>query len=123
MHVKALRSLGAGLFALLYLATAAHAAPTVVSLQFDDGVGDQWAARDALGSHGMHATFFVNSGRPGKNGFLTYAQLHQLEADGNEIGGHTIDHVDLPTLGPDDQKREICDDRADLLAHGFTVTD
>ena len=123
MHVKALRALRLGIALPLVLAASASAAPTVVSLQFDDGVADQWAARDALAAHGMHATFFVNSGRPGKNGFLTYAQLHQLEADGNEIGGHTIDHVDLPTLGPDDQRREVCDDRTDLMAHGFTVTD
>jgi peptidoglycan/xylan/chitin deacetylase (PgdA/CDA1 family) len=123
VHVKALRALRLGIAVGFLIAAPAHAAPTVVSLQFDDGVADQWGARDVLAAHGMHATFFVNSGRPGKRGFLTYAQLHQLETDGNEIGGHTIDHVDLPTLGPDDQKREVCDDRADLIGHGFTVTD
>jgi peptidoglycan/xylan/chitin deacetylase (PgdA/CDA1 family) len=123
VHVKALRALLPAFAALLLIAASAQAAPTVVSLQFDDGVADQWAAHDLLTAHGMHATFFVNSGRPGKTGFLSYAQLHQLESEGNEIGGHTIDHVDLPTLGPDDQRREVCDDRADLVAHGFTVTD
>ena len=123
MHVKALRALLPAFAALLLTAACAHAAPTVVSLQFDDGVADQWTAHDLLAAHGMHATFFINSGRPGKTGFLSYAQLHQLESEGNEIGGHTIDHVDLPTLGPDDQRREVCDDRADLIAHGFSVTD
>ena len=29
---------------------------------------------------------------------MSWAQLHDLANDGNEIGGHTIDHADLPTL-------------------------
>jgi hypothetical protein len=100
----------------------ALAAPTVVSLGFDDGHADQWAARDVLNAHGMRATFFINSGRPGKPRFMTLTQLRQLQADGHEIGGHTIDHVDVPTLGPDEQRREICNDRAALIARGFQVT-
>jgi len=121
--IKARRiALLAGLFAVLGTATAS-AAPTIVSLTFDDGVADQWTARELLKNRGLHGTFYVNSSRPGKARFMSFDQLYQLAADGNEIGGHTIDHVDLPTLGPDDQKRQICDDRADLLARGFAVTD
>lgn len=125
----ALRPARAGLsaicacLALLFAAPMAAAAPAVVSLQFDDGTADQWSAHDLIAARGMTATYFVNSGRPGRRGFLTFAQLHQLEAEGNEIGGHTIDHVDVPSLGADDQRREVCDDRADLLARGFQITD
>ncbi len=111
----------AALFALL--AGVAHAAPTVVTLTFDDGVGDQWTARTSSRATGSTRRFYINSSRPGKSRFMSWDQLHQLAADGNEIGGHTIDHVNLPSLGPDDQKREICNDRADLLAHNFQVTD
>ena len=35
---------------------------TVVTIQFDDGVADQYGALSALNGHGMHATFYVNTG-------------------------------------------------------------
>ena len=52
---------------------------------------------------------------------LTQAQLAGLQSDGNEIGGHTVSHADLPTLDADEQKRQVCNDRVALLNQGFTV--
>ena len=40
----------------------AASAPTVVTIQFDDGTADQYGALAILGAHGMHATFYVNTG-------------------------------------------------------------
>ena len=37
-------------------------AATAVSLTFDDGRQTQYAARAPLSAHGMHGTFYVNSG-------------------------------------------------------------
>jgi hypothetical protein len=103
---------------------AAHADPLTVSITFDDGLADQFQARDALAARGMHATFYVNSDRLDIPGRMTTAQLHQLEDAGNEIGGHTIDHPDLPTIeraSPDEARRQICDDRSTLLNKGLHV--
>lgn len=107
---------------VLVPAPARAATGTIVSLTFDDGVQDQYHnARPALASHGMQGTFFINSARVGAPGYMTQAQLASLEAAGNEIGGHTITHADLPALPAAEQRRQICGDRAALLNMGFTV--
>jgi peptidoglycan/xylan/chitin deacetylase (PgdA/CDA1 family) len=112
-------------FVLLALAAPAwaNAAPTVVSLTFDDGRGDQYVARSILEAHGMDGTFFVNSNDVGAAGHLSWSQLGDLYADGNEIAGHTLDHVHLTTVSSSEAQRQICDDRRKLWAHGFPATD
>jgi peptidoglycan/xylan/chitin deacetylase (PgdA/CDA1 family) len=96
------------------------AAPTVVTLQFDDGNADQYAALAVLAAHGLHATFYVNSGNIGTSGHLTWTQLDSLAAAGNEIGGHTISHARLTQLQPSAARQEVCGDRLALFDHGFT---
>jgi peptidoglycan/xylan/chitin deacetylase (PgdA/CDA1 family) len=104
---------------------AIKAGQTVVTLTFDDGTEDQYQARAMLAAHGgMEATFFVNSATIGSNpSHMTWQQLKNLYADGNEIAGHTMTHPHLPTSDPDEAGRQICYDRNNLLAHGFPVTD
>ncbi len=106
---------------LLLRGPAIVGAETVVSLQFDDGSSSQYQVRSLLLGHGMRATFFVNSTRLGSNGYMTVAQLHDLQGDGHEIGGHTLDHVDLTTLSAAEAERQVCQDRAALIANGFEV--
>lgn len=97
--------------------------PTVVTVTFDDGTADQAAALDALRDNGMSATLYINSGRMGfDSSFLTRAQLTAYQSSGFEIAGHNTSHVDLTTLGLDDARREICDDRVALTDLGFRVT-
>ena len=117
--------IGAAAAALaLALSSSAHAAsPTVVSLTFDDTLANQYQTRSMLAAHGMHATYYVNSPRIDASGYLTKAQLLALQSDGNEIAGHTVNHLDLSTVDLDEQKRQICDDRSTLLSWGFAVTD
>jgi peptidoglycan/xylan/chitin deacetylase (PgdA/CDA1 family) len=95
--------------------------PVVVSLTFDDGNADQYEARDILAAHGMRATFYLNSGRLDRSGYLSMAQAKSLVADGHEIGGHTVSHADLPTLDLDEQRRQVCQDRNALLSKGFDI--
>jgi peptidoglycan/xylan/chitin deacetylase (PgdA/CDA1 family) len=90
-----------------------------VSLTFDDGWADQAEARSILAEHGMNATFFVNTNEIGTTGHLSWTQLDAFNADGNEITGHTLDHLDLTTLALTEARRQVCDDRANLVAHGF----
>ncbi len=92
---------------------------TVVSLTFDDGDADNYAVRSSLVENNLHATFYVVSGFTNANGYMTDEQLRDLYNDGNEIGGHTLSHVKLTTVRGDELKREVCQDRANLVAFGF----
>jgi peptidoglycan/xylan/chitin deacetylase (PgdA/CDA1 family) len=105
---------------LLVSPALARAAPTYVSLTFDDASADQMQALAMLSAHGMNATFYANSARLGTGPyFMTWSELDQVAAAGHEVGGHTLDHQDLTTLAPAAQQAEICDDRQALIAHGF----
>jgi peptidoglycan/xylan/chitin deacetylase (PgdA/CDA1 family) len=95
---------------------------TMVSLTFDDGRQTQYAAREPLKAHGMHGTFYVNSGLVGSttgDWHMTWSQLHDLARDGNEIGGHSLTHAHLTRLRESALRRELCQDRSNLLAHRF----
>ena len=88
----------------------AASARTIVSLTFDDGL-TQSPVRDILRNHGMKGTFYVNANLIGSGGgYLTKAELDALYADGNEIAGHTTNHVNLATLSDAAQRTAICGD-------------
>ena len=77
-----------------------------------------------LQRHHMHGAFYINTGYVGTgDGRFTWQQLRNLQADGNEIAGHTLTHRDLPTLSPEEQAREICVDRKQLIEHGLRAVD
>ena len=106
-------------------ATPATAAfPTIVVLQFDDGYADQYAALASLNAHGLHATFFVNSGpiTAGDPAHMSWAQVQDLYAAGNEIAGHTVDHANVKKLKTAAARHQVCDDRVALFGHGFQPT-
>jgi peptidoglycan/xylan/chitin deacetylase (PgdA/CDA1 family) len=103
---------------------ASAANPTMVSLTFDDGTVSQYtlAWQRAIAPHGMNVTYFVPSGKISSGpGYMTWDQLSTLFAAGNEIGGHTVDHMNLTgsTLTYDQKVHEVCDDRQALLQHGL----
>jgi peptidoglycan/xylan/chitin deacetylase (PgdA/CDA1 family) len=98
--------------------------PTIVSLTFDDGTAAQYtlAWQRALEPHHMSATYFVPSGKIGSgSSYMTWGQLSTMFTAGNEIGGHTVDHMNLTgsTLTYDQKVHEVCDDRQALLQHGL----
>jgi peptidoglycan/xylan/chitin deacetylase (PgdA/CDA1 family) len=95
---------------------------TVVTIQFDDGNADQINALAPLQARNMVATFYINSGPLGDLTHLAETDLHALSTAGNEIAGHTIDHVNIKKLKTAAARREVCTDRNTLLAMGFRVT-
>jgi peptidoglycan/xylan/chitin deacetylase (PgdA/CDA1 family) len=97
-------------------------ATAIISLTFDDTFADQQVAVDLLDERGMRGTFYVNSGRIDAAGYLAQSQLLAWHEQGHEIAGHTQAHVNLPMQEPDEQRRQVCDDRVALLAIGFAVT-
>jgi Polysaccharide deacetylase len=105
------------------LASGAGARTTVVSLEFDHAFADALPGVALAHGHGMPVTLFAMSGRVGQPGYLTYPQLMALQAQGDEVGGHTIDHPDLSKLATAEQRTEICEDRTALQRAGLKVTD
>ena len=91
----------------------------MVSLRSDDSWADQYEARSTLAAHGIRGTYYVNTGRTGTSGFMSWAQLVVLDADGHEIAGHTLDHVDLVAATATEARRQVCDDRQNLVSRGF----
>ena len=104
-------------------ATAAAVPKTIVSLTFDDGNADQFAAEQVLKAHGLVGTFFITTSWIDSPGWLTRANLHTLAGDGNEIGGHTVTHPDLTTLSTTAATAEVCNGKTTLAGWGFAVTD
>jgi len=95
---------------------------TVVTIGFDDGNADQMGTLTMLQSHGMHATFFVNTAYIGDADHLSWADLHTLADAGNEIAGHTLHHANLKHLKEADARLEVCGDRVNLVDNGFEPT-
>ncbi len=98
-------------------------APATVSLTFDDGTADEAQAGQIMAAHGMAGTFFVISGRVGAQGYLTLSDLQGLAAAGNEIADHTVSHLNLLSVSPEEAERQVCDARVQLMSWGFHVWD
>jgi peptidoglycan/xylan/chitin deacetylase (PgdA/CDA1 family) len=98
----------------------------VVSLTFDDGLQNQYdlGFRRALQPHHLTGTFYNVSGLVGVDPqHMTWPELTALNGGGNEIGGHTVDHVNLKTDTDTAHKTfEVCQDRQNLIDHGFYPT-
>ncbi|MBT2595508.1 S-layer homology domain-containing protein [Arthrobacter sp. ISL-72] len=94
---------------------------TVVTLTFDDANVDQVAAAAKINSLGMHGTFFLPSGYMNRPNYMTTADAQALQAAGNEIAGHSVTHADLAAVGPDELKRQVCNDRVTLAGYGLDI--
>jgi len=96
---------------------------TFVSLTFDDGDVTHKLAGDILRAHGMHGTFFVNTGFIDERNpyYLSWAEVLKLYRDGNEVGGHTVKHVRLTDakLSLRARRDQVCKDRDRLLQMGI----
>jgi len=102
--------------------TASATVQTVVTIQFDDSNADQFQALDMLNAHGMHATYYVNTGVLGDSAHLSWVQLQSLFAAGNDIGGHTLTHANLKHLKTADARLQVCQDRDNMIANGLQPT-
>jgi peptidoglycan/xylan/chitin deacetylase (PgdA/CDA1 family) len=97
---------------------------TVVSLTFDDQYENFFLyLRPQLQSHGMNGTFYVitSDTDAGFSCCMSWAQLRTMQNDGNDIGGHTVDHANLtdPNLTYDQKVAEVCGDRQDQMQNGI----
>lgn len=99
------------------LGAAASVAPLEksVAITFDDGCEtDLIVAAPILHDAGFHATFYVTVGFVGKPGYMSAAQLRELNSSGSEIGCHSMTHAYLDDLDPQRMRVEIIDARSRL---------
>ncbi|MDQ3338021.1 MAG: Ig-like domain-containing protein [Myxococcota bacterium] len=101
---------------------AATNGTTVVSLTFDDTFADNYQVATLTEARGMRATFYINSARIGQPGYLTFAQVVDIEDRGHEIAGHTLTHARLASIPLDEARYQVCNDRRALLDLGFRAT-
>jgi peptidoglycan/xylan/chitin deacetylase (PgdA/CDA1 family) len=102
-HLDAIEAAGWHTITMATLANdlQAHIAPPTKSfvITIDDGWADGYTyALPILESHRFVATYYVIAGRIDKPDNLTSGQLQELVAAGDEVGDHTMDHVDLVNL-------------------------
>jgi hypothetical protein len=102
------------------LTACTHSAhPLTVTLTFDNGFADDVQFAKLLEARGLKGTFYLSSGLLGQAGYLTVAQARALDAAGHELAGYTVSGTQLSALSADDAQRQICNDRANLVAYGF----
>lgn len=95
---------------------------TVVSLTFDDGNADQVTAASIMHKYGLDGTFYIITSAVGNRTYMTMSDLRTLAADGDEIGDHTVSHLNLPKVSLAEARRQICGGRNILAGWGFQVT-
>lgn len=79
-----------------------------VCITFDDGCEtDLIAAAPVLGELGFNATFYLTSGFLNTPGYLTREQVRELDAQGFQIGCHSMTHPYLSDLSELQLRREI----------------
>lgn len=96
--------------------------PKPVVITFDDGFSNQSQAFELLRKHNMKATFYIIIGGQLSQGclgaernrldcgddYLNWDQINTIaQSDLVEIGSHTFDHPDLPTLSLVEQQHQI----------------
>jgi peptidoglycan/xylan/chitin deacetylase (PgdA/CDA1 family) len=86
-----------------------------IAITFDDGAEtDLFAAAPILRSASFGATFYIAAGWVGKQGYLSATQIRELDAQGFEIGCHSMTHAFLTDLDDNGLKREIAEAKSCL---------
>jgi peptidoglycan/xylan/chitin deacetylase (PgdA/CDA1 family) len=98
------------LFDALYKGAKLPPRPVIISV--DDGyVDDVRTILPDLKRMHMVATFFVITGRTTEPGFVTTAQIRELDHAGMDVGDHTAHHVDLRAITPSELEMETAGSR------------
>ncbi len=88
----------------------------LVAITFDDGLHDFYAnALPLLEKYQFPATMFVVSGfvgsGDGEKQFMTWSELREVEAQGIQVGSHTVSHPKLWHLNRRDIDRELTESK------------
>jgi peptidoglycan/xylan/chitin deacetylase (PgdA/CDA1 family) len=117
-HIREFKEAGftfIGVSDLRKYATGTPLPEKAVLITFDDGYADNYNyAYPILREEQVPATFFVVSSTVGNNNRMTAAQLREMQANGMQIGSHTVNHEPLVTMGPEEIDFELRASRAAL---------
>jgi peptidoglycan/xylan/chitin deacetylase (PgdA/CDA1 family) len=80
-----------------------------VTTSWDDEDRSGLKVADVLNRHGLCGTFYVPTGRLGRDPFFTAADLRTLSVAGFEIGAHTVSHAILTEVAPEELVHEVGD--------------
>lgn len=84
--------------------------PMVVTTSWDDGDPLDLRLAEMMAAVGVAGTFYVPIHREGLP-VMTPAQLQELRSLGMEIGGHTVNHVEVTRLSLPDLRRELSESK------------
>jgi len=86
-----------------------------VLISFDDGYADNYAyAYPILREEKVPGTFFVVSGTVGHDNRMTVDALREMQANGMDIGSHTVNHENLSEMDETDIDYEMRESKAAL---------
>lgn len=82
--------------------------PHPILITFDDGHLDNYTnAFPIMKKYGFTGVLYIVGNYVGADGYLNKEQILEMHAAGWEVGSHSMRHMDLTKLSPDDQRREI----------------
>ena len=129
-QLQQIRDLGAQSYLLEDLWRNGHSCGKArsVVLSFDDGRdSDYHIAYPQLLESGILAEFFVNTATIGTRGFLSWAQISEMQRSGMSFQSHSHDHTDLTRLSTSELKKQLqyskhlLEDRTGLPVHFLAV--
>jgi len=96
----------------------------MLSFNFDDGFVSAYnVAFPMLEQAGFASTeYIITRAAIGHSQYMTWQDVFNLAAEGNEIGAHTRTHVQLTTVSLQAAENEILGSKQDLESLGFHIT-
>ena len=93
-----------------------------IMLTFDDGYADNYFEMlPLIEQRNMKAVVYVIANQIGRDGYLTFEQLKDMQTRGIEIGNHTADHLPLDELSHDEIVYEVRDSKIYLEWSGVNT--
>jgi hypothetical protein len=91
-----------------------------VVLTFDDGWKNQYTnAKPILDTYGYKASFGIICEDVGKADHMTWQEINRLEAEGHDIGAHSITHRSMTEIPLEEMEVEVSGSKQCLIDNGI----